>query len=96
MYNVEIAIEMLQAKIDIVYLTPIMLKIVTDCGCECKDTLPAVFRHITNKYVVKIVHWRNEYEATCIDCIGTKSTATAWQCGKSRATSIILAQHSIR
>ena len=92
MYNVEIAVKMLQTKIDIIDLAPIMPKIITERACERENSLPAVLRHLTNKYVGKIAHRRNEFEATRIDCIGTKSTATAWQCGKSRATSIILAQ----
>jgi hypothetical protein len=53
MYNVEIAIEVLQAEINIVYLAPMMLKILAERGCERRNTLPAILGHITNKNVVR-------------------------------------------
>ena len=44
MYDVEIAIEMLQAKIDIVYLAPITLIILTERGCEAQEHITCSFR----------------------------------------------------
>lgn len=102
MDDVEVAVEVLQAEVDIVDLTPVGQRASAKKSREIsfwlvtearEISLPKIWRHVPNcgrMQSMSAVLW-TDWDGTHSACMGTRSTATVLLCGKSRDTSSILA-----
>ena len=102
MDDVEVAVEVLQTKVDVVDLTPVWPEASAKGRCEISFllvreargiSLPEIWRHVPNcgrMQSMSAVLW-TDWDGTHWACMGTRSTATVLLCGKSRDTSSILA-----